>query len=259
MLRPSGPGAPRFCATSSNAQIRFPSFVTGVHRHRRQGLSERVSRLGTAYRTEGAGWPVSVPGTAPCGLSAVSGNRSRGLPVRWPWSPSLAAGCARVGPPFDGLPVLRDHPTPLVSSSSCRWFLDDYRASRGSREVSSGKHTELGPDAVAYTPACPTDMGFTAVGQLTPGLDASHSASLSLGSGLASSDSTGRPLAGGANCERPCLVDGGFPPSGPQEDLTTTCLTSLFCVHAEHTKACARCAQPLRGLDPPSAQPRRGG
>ena len=37
-------------------------------------------------------------------------------------------------------------------------------------------------------------------------------------------------------CERPCLIDGGFPPSGPQEDLTTTCLTSLFCVHAEHTK-----------------------
>ena len=39
------------------------------------------------------------------------------------------------------------------------------------------------------------------------------------------------------SCERPCLVDGGFPPSGPQEDLTTTCLTSLFCVHAEHTNA----------------------
>src|SRR5258705_5550799 len=37
------------------------------------------------------------------------------------------------------------------------------------------------------------------------------------------------------SCERPCLIDGGFPPSGPQEDLTATCLTSLFCVHAEHT------------------------
>jgi hypothetical protein len=38
-------------------------------------------------------------------------------------------------------------------------------------------------------------------------------------------------------CERPCLVEDGFPPSGPQEDLTDlTCLTSLFCVHAEHTK-----------------------
>jgi hypothetical protein len=39
------------------------------------------------------------------------------------------------------------------------------------------------------------------------------------------------------SCERPCLVGGGFPPSGPQEDLTTTCPTSLFCVHAEHTKS----------------------
>ena len=59
-----------------------------------------------------------------------------------------------------------------------------------------GKHTELRTDAVAYTPACPTDMGFTAVGQLTPGLDASYSASLSLGSVLHHQTSTGRPLAG---------------------------------------------------------------
>ena len=56
-------------------------------------------------------------------------------------------------------------------------------------------------------------------------------------------------------CERPCLVDDGFPPSGPQEDLTTTCLTSLFCVHAEHTKAlrppaAVRCAQPCPVLPP---------
>ena len=59
-----------------------------------------------------------------------------------------------------------------------------------------GKHTELRTDAVAYTPACPTDMGFTAVGQLTPGLDASYSASLSLGSVLHHQTSTGRSLAG---------------------------------------------------------------
>jgi hypothetical protein len=98
---------------------------------------------------------------------------------------------------------VRDHPTPLVSSSSRRWFLDDYRAPRGSREVSLGKHTELRTDAVAYTPACPTDMGFTAVGQLTPGPDASHSASLSLGSVLHRWTSTGRPLAGLATLRTP--------------------------------------------------------
>jgi hypothetical protein len=56
--------------------------------------------------------------------------------------------------------------------------------------------------------------------------------------------------------ERPCLVDGGFPRSGPQEDLTTTCLTSLFCVHAEHTQgsapysgACGAPGQRARHMD----------
>ena len=49
------------------------------------------------------------------------------------------------------------------------------------------------------------------------------------------------------SCERPCLVEDGFPPSGPQEDLTTTCLTSFFCVHAEHTKA----ARPSGGASRP--------
>jgi hypothetical protein len=78
-LCPSGPGAPRFCATSSNAPIRFPSFATSSI-----VIAGRVSPgvfldFGTAYRAEGAGRPVSVPGTAPCGLSAVSGNRSH-----WP-------------------------------------------------------------------------------------------------------------------------------------------------------------------------------
>jgi hypothetical protein len=46
-------------------------------------------------------------------------------------------------------------------------------------------------------------MGFTAVGQLTPGPDASHSTSLSLGSVLHRWTSTGRPLAGGAMLRTP--------------------------------------------------------
>ena len=58
-------------------------------------------------------------------------------------------------------------------------------------------------------------------------------------------------------CERPCLVKGGFPPSGPQEDLTTTCLTSLFCVHAEHTKAPFADAHRYAALTRPSALPIR--
>ena len=155
--------------------------------------------FGTACRTEGAGWPVSVPGTAPCGLSAVSGNRSRWpacllAVVAFPPRARCAVGTAFRRPcgttrPSDSSRLM------AISSFVSRWL----PPVGGSREVSSGKHTELRTDAVAYTPACPTDMGFTAVGQLTPGLDASHSASLSLGSVLHRQTSTGRPLAGRTN------------------------------------------------------------
>jgi hypothetical protein len=178
-----------------------------------------------------------------------------GLPVRWPWSPSLPAPDARVGPPFDGRAVLRDHPTPLVSSPSRLSFRVGYRL-RGSREASSGKHTELRTDAVAYTPVCPTDIGFAAVGQLTAGSDAS--AALRVRSVRYCivrllPDAPSRA----ARTRRPCLVDGGFPPSGPQEDLTTTCRTSLFCVHAEHTHC--RALRALRGApaSPPAPKPER--
>lgn len=57
--------------------------------------------------------------------------------------------------------------------------------------------------ATRRTPACPTDMGFTAVGQLTPGSDAPSSASLSLGSVLHHQTSTGRPLADSAVVRTP--------------------------------------------------------
>jgi hypothetical protein len=50
-----------------------------------------------------------------------------GSPLCWPWSPSLPPRWSGLGPPFDGLPVVCDHPTSLVSSSSRYWFLDDYR------------------------------------------------------------------------------------------------------------------------------------
>ena len=85
--------APRFSATSSNAQIRFPWFATASIVIAGRDSSSVFLDVGTAYRTEGAGWPVSVPGTAPCGLSAVSGNRSR-----WP-----ACSLAVVAFPLRGL------------------------------------------------------------------------------------------------------------------------------------------------------------
>ena len=184
MLCPSGPGAPRFRATSANARLRFSSLATssiviagrvtsGVFSTSAPHTGQRV-RVGPSLRRER---PL-----AGCRLSRETD--SVGLPVHWPWSPSLPARGARLRPPFDGLPVLRDHPTPLVSSPSRLSFLDDYRLHGGSREVSSGKNTELRTDAVAYTPACPTDMGFAAVGQLTRRLGRLRGASLSLGSVL---------------------------------------------------------------------------
>lgn len=50
-----------------------------------------------------------------------------GLPLGWPWSLSLPAS-RRLGPAFAGLPVLCDHPTPLVSSSSRPFVLDEFRS-----------------------------------------------------------------------------------------------------------------------------------
>lgn len=197
MLRPSGPGAPRLRATSANARIRFPSLATSSI-----VIAGRVSPgvfldFGTAYRTGGgAGWPVPVPGTAPCGLSAVSRNRSRWpahslAVVAFPPRVLRAVGTAFRRPSGTTRP---SDTSRLLAISSCvpRWL----PPGGGSREVSSGKNTELRTDAVAYTPACPTDMGFTAVGQLTRRLGRLRGASLSLGSVLHHQTSTGRPLAG---------------------------------------------------------------
>src|SRR3989442_2624480 len=184
MLRPSGPGAPRFCATSPNARLRFSSLATSSI-----VIAGRVSPgvlldFGTAYRTAGAGWPVAAPGTAPCGLSAVSRNR-----VRWP-ARSLAVVAfpprsrRAVGTAFRR-PSGTTRPSDssrlvAISSFVSRWL----PPSGGSREGSSGKHTELRTDAGAYTPARPTDMGFTAGGQLTRTVGRLCDASLSLGSVL---------------------------------------------------------------------------
>src|SRR5712691_6469806 len=199
MLRPSGPGAPRLCATSPNARIRSSSLATSSIVIAGRVSPGVVLDFGTVYRAEGTGRPVSVPGTAPCGLSAVSRNRSR-WPARslavvaFPPRVLRAVGTAFRRPsgtlrPSDSSRLV------AISSFVSRWL----PPGGGSREVSSGKHTELRTDAVAYTPACPTDMGFTAVGQLTRRLGRLCGASLSLGSVLHHQTSTGRPLAGRTN------------------------------------------------------------
>jgi len=129
-------------------------------------------------------------------------------PVHWPWSPSLPVGPRRLGPPFGGLPVQRDHPTPLVPSSSRPFVLDDYRLRfrRGGREVSPGKNAELRTDSVATTRDPRRILGFAAPGRLTPGRNAlRHFAFARFGA--APETSTRRPFAGIAACEAycPCL------------------------------------------------------
>ena len=60
-------------------------------------------------------------GLAPPPLQLSRGAARAALPVARPWSPSLHHGPLRdrgLEPPFDGLPVLRDHLTSAGSSSS---------------------------------------------------------------------------------------------------------------------------------------------
>ena len=125
-------------------------------------------------------------------------------------------------------------------------------ARRRSREVSSGTSTGLRTDAVAYTPACPAVLGFAAVGQFTRSFGRLRRRFAFARFGTASVDFYRTPSRA-ALTRRPCLVDGGFPPSGPQEDLTATCLTSLFCVHAKHTKGPLAPLGVCAALDPPCA------
>jgi hypothetical protein len=119
------------------------------------------------------------------------------LPVGWPWSPSLPAATLRLGPAFAGLPVLRNHPTPLVPLPCRPFVLHSYRRDfrDGGREVSPGKNAESRADAVAFTHAARRILGFTAIGQLTPRTYASRRFT-SVRFGTAPRASTTRSLAG---------------------------------------------------------------
>jgi len=246
MLRPSGPGAPRFCATSSNAQIRFPWFVTASIVIAGRMASSMFLDFGTAYRTEGAGWPVSAPGTAPRGLSAVSGNRSR-----WPACSLAVVAFPPRGLRADGTAFRRPSGTtrpsgllssrrPLVVGSSMTTALhaEAERSPRVSSQNFVPTPSPIRPPVrriwasrpLASSPQVRTPLTalrFRSVRYCIVGL---------------LPDAPSRVVR---CCGRPCLVDGGFPLSGPQEDLTPTCLTSLFCVHAEHTQGSLRRFAPL--------------
>src|ERR1041384_7964917 len=79
--------------------------------------------------------PHSRPRRSLSGCRLFHGTARAVPPLCWPWSPSLPAPLERLGPPFGGLPVLRDHPTPRVPSPSRRFLLDDYRSPGGAPEA----------------------------------------------------------------------------------------------------------------------------
>lgn len=116
----------------------------------------------------------------------------------------------------------------------------------GSREISPGNCAELHTDAVASTPARPTDMGFAAEGQLTRGLGRLCGASLSLGSVLHVWTSIGHPLAGRrrpppSRC--PCLIRVGF----LRQDPKRTWFTLVFSFVHFHLMFCARAGRTIGG------------
>lgn len=208
-----------------------------VHRHRWQGLSRYVSRL--RHRIPGRG----------CGLARLcTGN-----------GPSRAVGCFEKQVPLACLFTGRGRlPSPCVAHGWSR-LSTAFRYYATIRLLSSRRHLVVGSSMTTAlhaeaerSPRVSTQNFVPTPSPIRPPVRRIW-ASLP----LASSPQVRTPLTALRfrsvryciirllpdapsrvlpSCERPCLVDGGFPPSGPQEDLTVTCLTSLFCVHAEHTK-----------------------
>jgi hypothetical protein len=105
MVYASGPGAPRFRATCTNAPIRLPSLATSS-----MVIAGRVCPglvLDLRHRIPGWGCGSARPSTGNGPLRACRLPRetdSVGGPVQWPWSASLPARGEQLGPPFDGLP-----------------------------------------------------------------------------------------------------------------------------------------------------------
>jgi hypothetical protein len=194
--------------------------------------------FGTACRTEGTGWPVSVPETAPCGLSAVSGNKSRWpacslAVVAFPPRVLRAGGTAFRRPSryYATIRLLSSHRHLVVGSSmTTALHAEAERSPWVSTQNFVPTPSPIRPPVRriwASLPLASSPQGWTP-------LTALRFRSVRYCIIRLLPDAPSRVVR---SCERPCLVDGGFPPSGPQEDLTATCLTSLFCVHAKHTKA----------------------
>ena len=221
-----------------------------LHRHRRQGYFERVSRLRHRMPDRGCGLARLCAGNGPSravgclgkqvSLACLFAGRGR-LP-----SPRVARGWGRLSTAFRYYATIRllSSRRHLVVGSSMTTALhaEAERSPRVSTQNFVPTPSPIRPPVRRIWASLPLASSPQARTPLT----ALRFRSVRYCIIRLLPDAPSRMVR---SCERPCLVDGGFPPSGPQEDLTATCLTSLFCVHAKHTKAlrppaAVRCAQP---------------
>jgi len=167
-----------------------------------------------------------------------------GSPLCWPWSPFLPPRWSGLGPPFDGLPVVCDHPTSLVSSSSRYWFLDDYRRpaeAERSPQVRTRSFvptpSSIRPPADGYRahcrwPACPQDWTPHATLHFHSARHFPLDFHQTLPHGPIPSTPTSlsghsRSFSYPPSASALVFIRSGFPPSGSPEDLAH-CFTSNF-------------------------------
>ena len=167
---PASPARPRPCSSPPPRMphLRFSSFATSSIVI--AGGPCLLVRLRLRHRAIArAAWSAFAPALGPLRafgcleeqsqLASLFTGRGR-LP-----SPRISA---RLGRAFDRLSVLRDHPTPLVSSPSRLSFLDGYRPQAEAQRPPRVRTRNFVPTPASLPLAVPTDMGFAAAGQLAP-------------------------------------------------------------------------------------------
>ena len=196
MLCPSGPAAPRFDATFSNASR--SRFVTSSIVA--DGIGSLLCfDLGTA-RAAGTGRPVSAAPTDPraCAFGYSAGSkRSSSCPVR---SLTGTAFPPPAGSSFRGATVFRRPCGTLRSSDFCRAIALRPFVLRATALAEPGRPPRvsvhrLHDHPVARTSAPPTDFGLVPLGAGSPDADASRRFAFAR-HGRAPTTSTRRSLAG---------------------------------------------------------------
>src|SRR5216683_2901105 len=204
----------------------YQVFLAGhlLHRHRPQGLTGYVPRL--RHRIPGTGCGLARPCTGNGPLRAV-GCLEKQVPLacvftgrgRLP-SPLAASGWDRLSTAFRYFATIR-----LVSSPSRLSFRDGYRLAAEAERSPRVSTQNFVPTPSPIRPPARRIWASLPLASSPAGWDASAALrfrSVRYCIVRLLPDAPSRA----ALTRRPCLVDGGFPPSGPQEDLTY-CMSHL--------------------------------